>query len=78
MSPEAFQLAHEYGYEAVCTAYGGYNFPGDDPFHIQRIHAENLVRIKNWLTLDPRKLHRPYRYDYQPRTDLEPVGAVSR
>jgi peptidoglycan/xylan/chitin deacetylase (PgdA/CDA1 family) len=78
LSPEAFHLAHEYGYEAVCTAYGGYNFPGDDPFHIQRIHAENLVRVKNWLTLDPRKLHRPFRYDYHSRPQSEPVGANAR
>jgi peptidoglycan/xylan/chitin deacetylase (PgdA/CDA1 family) len=78
LSREAFHLAHEYGYEAVCTAYGGYNFPGDDPFHIQRIHAENLTRIKNWLTLDPRKLFRPYRYDYQSQPRPEPAGAIAR
>ena len=65
MNPAAFQLAREYGYEAVCSAYGGYNFPGDDPFHIQRIFPDNMLRLKNWLTVDPRKAHQPYRYDYQ-------------
>lgn len=53
-----FQLARQAGYEAVCSAYGGYNFPGDDSFHLQRIHADDdLLRFKNWLTLDPRKLN---------------------
>jgi peptidoglycan/xylan/chitin deacetylase (PgdA/CDA1 family) len=65
MSAAAFQLAQEYGYEGVCSAYGGYNFPGDDPFHIQRIYPNNMLRLKNWLTVDPRKTYHPYRYDYQ-------------
>ena len=53
----AFQTARQAGYEAICSAYGGYNFPGDDAFHLQRIHADDdLLRFKNWLTLDPRKL----------------------
>ena len=55
MNAAAFQLAQEHGYEAVCSAYGGYNFPGDDPFHIQRIYPDNMLRLKNWLTVDPRK-----------------------
>jgi peptidoglycan/xylan/chitin deacetylase (PgdA/CDA1 family) len=64
----AFQLAHDAGYESVCSAYGGYNFPGDDAFHLQRIHGcPQMVRLENWLTLDPRKLHVP-RYDYKTST----------
>jgi len=44
-------------YDGVCSAYGGYNFPGDDSFQIQRIGADDeLVRLRNWLSLDPRKL----------------------
>jgi peptidoglycan/xylan/chitin deacetylase (PgdA/CDA1 family) len=48
------------GYEGVCSAYGGYNFPGKamaelDAFHLQRFHGDpSLARMKNWLTLDPR------------------------
>jgi len=53
---EAFRIAAAAGYEGVCSAYGGYNFPGDDPFHLRRFHADReFVRFKNWLTLDPRK-----------------------
>jgi peptidoglycan/xylan/chitin deacetylase (PgdA/CDA1 family) len=40
LSCQAFTLAGECGYEGVCSAYGGYNFPGDDPFHVQRIPAD--------------------------------------
>jgi peptidoglycan/xylan/chitin deacetylase (PgdA/CDA1 family) len=57
LSAEAFRVSFEAGYEGVCSAYGGYNFPGDDPFHLRRIHADpELIRLKNWLSLDPRKL----------------------
>jgi len=68
LSSAAFALAREAGYEAVCSAYGGFNFPGDDAFHLQRIHADgNMIQLKNWATLDPRKLKSIQRYDYQPQ-----------
>jgi len=57
MTDEAIHVALDAGYEGVCSAYGGYNLPGDDPFHLRRIHADpSMVRFKNWLTIDPRKL----------------------
>jgi peptidoglycan/xylan/chitin deacetylase (PgdA/CDA1 family) len=63
LCPAAFALARRAGYEAVCSAYGGYNFPGDDPFHLQRIGVNaDLIGLKNWLTFDPRKLRIP-RYE---------------
>ena len=68
LSPAAFALARDAGYEAACSAYGGFNFPGDDPFHLQRIHGDSsMIQMKNWATLDPRKLHSINRYDYQPK-----------
>ena len=58
LTSESFALAHRSGYRGVCSAYGGYNFPGDNPFHLQRIHPDNdLLHLKNWLTVDPRKLY---------------------
>jgi peptidoglycan/xylan/chitin deacetylase (PgdA/CDA1 family) len=69
LSAAAFHLARQAGYAGVCSAYGGYNFPGDasagnDPFHLQRIHADpEMLRLKNWLTIDPRKRRMP-RFDY--------------
>ncbi|HEX5443659.1 MAG TPA: polysaccharide deacetylase family protein, partial [Pirellulales bacterium] len=63
LNRRAFAMAREAGYEAVCSAYGGFHFPGDDDFHLQRIHADpDLIRLKNWLTVDPRKLRVP-RYE---------------
>lgn len=57
LNDEVFRAARTAGYEGVCSAYGGYNFPGDDAFHLQRIHADaEMTRFKNWLTVDPRKL----------------------
>jgi peptidoglycan/xylan/chitin deacetylase (PgdA/CDA1 family) len=65
LNAEVFHLAYEAGYEAVCTAYGGINDPGDDAFHLQRIAADaSLLRLKNWVTLDPRKSRLP-RFEYE-------------
>ena len=65
LQPAAFDVARRAGYEAVCSAYGGYNYPGDDAFHLQRIGGEGpLVRLKNWLTVDPLKERRVQRYEY--------------
>jgi len=58
LSDLAIHLLRQHGMTGFCSAYGGYNVPGDDPFHIQRIHADNdLNRLQNWLTIDPRKLY---------------------
>ena len=65
LNRRAFQIAYEAGYEAVCSAYGAYNFPGDDAFHLQRFHGDpEMPRFKNWLSVDPRKLHVP-RFEYE-------------
>jgi len=67
MHRAAFDMARDAGYAAICSAYGAYNFPGtfpgNDPFHLQRIHADDdFARFRNWLTVDPRKLRLP-RYE---------------
>ncbi len=68
------QVAFDYArslYDGACSAYGGYNFPGDDPFHIQRIAVDDeLIRLKNWLTLDGRKLRANERNRF-------PLGSVA-
>jgi hypothetical protein len=47
-------LSRAVGYEAACSAYGGYNLPGNDPFHLKRRCLDgSLLRIKNWVTIDP-------------------------
>jgi len=71
MSTAAFRIAFEAGLWGVCSAYGGYNLPGDDSFHIQRIHGDpQWSRFRNWLTVDPRKLKRKKQFhpaDYRNR-----------
>jgi len=78
LQPAAFQIAHDAGFEGVCSAYGGYNFPGDDAFHVQRIHGdEESIRLKNWLTVDPRK-RRTSRFTYRLERSPQPLaGAVT-
>lgn len=64
MSTAAFRIAFQAGLWGVCSAYGGYNLPGDDPFHLQRIHGDpQWARFRNWLTLDPRKLRQTKQFD---------------
>jgi peptidoglycan/xylan/chitin deacetylase (PgdA/CDA1 family) len=71
LSTAAFRIAFEAGFWGVCSAYGGYNLPGDDSFHLQRIHGDpQWSRFRNWLTVDPRKLHSQPRFvpgDYRNR-----------
>jgi peptidoglycan/xylan/chitin deacetylase (PgdA/CDA1 family) len=79
LNPLAFQMAADAGYEAVCSAYGGYNFPGDDDFHLQRIHADpELLRLMNWITMDPRKRRGVPRFDYKAHPAMSlPTGAAA-
>jgi peptidoglycan/xylan/chitin deacetylase (PgdA/CDA1 family) len=65
LSSAAFRVAWEAGYQGVCSAYGGYNFPGNDAFHLRRFHADpEFIRFKNWMTIDPRKLRK--HHDFEP------------
>jgi peptidoglycan/xylan/chitin deacetylase (PgdA/CDA1 family) len=63
LSEAAFRVAFRAGYWGVCSAYGDYNLPGDDPFHIHRIHGDpSWARFRNSLTVDPRKFRRVPRF----------------
>jgi peptidoglycan/xylan/chitin deacetylase (PgdA/CDA1 family) len=67
LNPRVFHLAYDAGYEGVCSAYGGYNYPGDDAFHLQRVCVDGpLVRLQNWVTIDPLKERRIRRFFYGP------------
>ena len=71
MSTASFRIAFEAGLWGVCSAYGGYNLPGDDSFHLQRFHGDpEWSRFRNWLTVDPRKYQRERQFvpgDYRNR-----------
>jgi peptidoglycan/xylan/chitin deacetylase (PgdA/CDA1 family) len=77
LSSVAFRIAFEAGFDGVCSAYGGYNFPNDDAFHLRRFHADGeFIRFKNWLTIDPRKLR--LQRDFDPGDYRRAVESVSR
>ena len=69
---DALDMAREAGYLGFCSGYGGYNLPGEDPFHIQRMHVDaDMVRMKNRATIDNRRLEPP-RFRTQPLQSLIP------
>lgn len=59
LNAQAARLAaEEAGIQAVCSAFGAYNLPGNDPFHIRRIHGDpEFTRWRNWVSVDPRKMN---------------------
>jgi peptidoglycan/xylan/chitin deacetylase (PgdA/CDA1 family) len=64
LTEAAFRIAFAAGFWGVCSAYGDYNVPGDDPFHIHRIHGDpSWPRFRNALTVDPRKFRRVPRFN---------------
>jgi peptidoglycan/xylan/chitin deacetylase (PgdA/CDA1 family) len=64
LNARAFQMARDFGYEAVCSAYGDYNFPGDDCFHLRRVHVDDMLQLKNWATVNPRRLRAAHSFSY--------------
>lgn len=57
MRPAVFELSRRCGIRGVCSAFGAYNLPGNDPYHIRRIHGDpDFIRLKNWLSFDSRKV----------------------
>jgi hypothetical protein len=65
LSARAFEIGRQVGYAGLCSAYGGYNHVGGDPFHLQRLHGDPcLDYLKNWLDFDPR-VGRTRRFNYQ-------------
>ena len=72
ISQEAIDVVFESGYLSFLSAAGGLNWPGQDVYHLQRIHGDpGLAAFKNWLTFDPRKIYRKNPIRYQLRTEHE-------
>jgi peptidoglycan/xylan/chitin deacetylase (PgdA/CDA1 family) len=73
MSAEAFDLARAAGYEGICSSYGGWNAPGDDPFHIRRHCVDGVpCRSKDRTIIDPLRDSRRHRLAYPSRRRTEP------
>jgi peptidoglycan/xylan/chitin deacetylase (PgdA/CDA1 family) len=65
MSQAAVDTVYEAGFDGFVSAYGAWNFVGNDYFHIRRIHAVREIELlQNWLTLDPRKIYWEQTYAY--------------
>ncbi len=73
ISQAAIDIVLESGFKGFVSAYGGWNWPGEDDFHLQRIHGDpGIASLTNWLTLDPRKLRRGSRIHYS-KGNAEPA-----
>lgn len=65
VSQRAIDMVFESGFLAFVSAAGGFNFPGEDHRHLQRIHADpGMAALTNWLTFDPRKTMRGSPIEY--------------
>ncbi len=65
LNADVFRMAKERGLLGVCSTIGQFNLPGDDPFHLKRLHGDPcLARMKNWLTYDHR-LFTKSQYTYE-------------
>ncbi len=61
------------GIQGICSAYSELNWPGQDAWHLRRIHGDcGMLRLKNWMTLDPRKLKRKRRFPFEYQALNEP------
>ena len=75
MSLRAMDACRQAGYTGVCSAYGGYNFPGDDPFHLQRFAVDDdLIRLKNRASIDFRHLATPRFEEATEEHEAESLG----
>jgi peptidoglycan/xylan/chitin deacetylase (PgdA/CDA1 family) len=78
MSQAAIDTVADAGYTGFVSAFGGWNFPGGDFFHLVRFHGDPcLAAVEDWLTFDPRKLdlHRRFVYN-QPQRSLPPMSGI--
>ncbi len=78
MTQEGFQVALDAGFQGVCSAYGGYNFPGRNAFHLERFHADpELVRFKHWLSVDGIKRLTSPTIAFDSRVDAHSLGLTA-
>jgi peptidoglycan/xylan/chitin deacetylase (PgdA/CDA1 family) len=84
LNPQAIQLIFDEHFHGYCSAYGGYNWPGTQCFHLLRFHADpDLTRVKNWLTLDPRWVRAkseersPQVLDVQTTTNIQSLSKLN-
>jgi peptidoglycan/xylan/chitin deacetylase (PgdA/CDA1 family) len=75
LQPEAIQTVYDAGMLGFCSAFGAYNLPGQDTFHIRRIHGDpEFARLMNWLTFDTRKVRNEPIVPYTLSTAEQPLN----
>ena len=59
LTQTVIETAAKAGLKGFCSAFGAYNLPGRDSFHIRRIHGDpEFARLRNWLSFDRRRVRR--------------------
>jgi peptidoglycan/xylan/chitin deacetylase (PgdA/CDA1 family) len=79
ISQAAIDIVVEAGYRGFVSAYGAWNHPGHDDFHLTRFHGDPCTAaLRNWLTLDPRKINEPsqLRYTRSTKEATLPLASV--
>ena len=65
ISQAAIDMVLEAGYRCFVSAYGGWNFPNGEDYHLTRFHGDPCTEaLRNWLTLDPRHLRRNDSFEF--------------
>lgn len=76
LTPQAIEAIEQAGLQGFCSAYGAYNLPGQDSFHIRRFHGDRqFARLENWLTFDTAKLRKPVTLSYRGRRNAADPAA---
>jgi len=81
LTQAAIQAVQAAGMEGFCSAFGAYNLPGRDAFHIRRFHGDpEPERFLNWLEFDQRKVRREplISYPQESPTTLDQASAVDQ
>lgn len=65
LTQAAIEAVHQAGLAGFCSAFGAYNLPGRDAFHIRRFHGDpEFARFRNWAGFDEAKVRREPRIRY--------------
>jgi peptidoglycan/xylan/chitin deacetylase (PgdA/CDA1 family) len=63
---EVIAAVQRAGLAGFCSAFGGYNLPGRDAFHVRRFHGDpEMGRFQNWLNFDFRKVTKEPVIEYE-------------
>lgn len=76
LTQATIEVIHESGMLGFCSAFGAYNVPGRDAFHLRRFHGDpEFGRFLNWLSFDEKKLQREPTISYFfPSSTPQPVA----